>query len=245
MESEERENRTEEQVLTPAESAEFVEFRRYRRETEIAVTLKKLAVDASRRETDKHALQSACAAAKKQGAAAVVVSPVNVAAARRRLEDSPVLVSCLAGGTGESLISVKKTEAKRAVKQGAREIRLVPCYSALTGGNCAYLKREIRRIKKCVKKCAVVLSLEDRALSAEDVALGVRAACDGKADGVCVRGETDLLLRAVQVSAGRVRVDVSGVENAEQLRLLFKAGAFRAATSCIEKIAEDLYRSES
>ena len=51
--------------MNAAEAAEYAEFRRYRRETEISVTLKRLTVDASRRETEKTALKNACACARK------------------------------------------------------------------------------------------------------------------------------------------------------------------------------------
>lgn len=230
-------------VLSAAEALEYGEFKRSRREAEVMLTLKKLIVDASRRETDKSALKSACESASKLGAALVLVSPVHAAAAKRLLAEREPRVSCCVGGTGESLISIKKAEAKKAMKQGAAEIRLVPCYSALIGGNIAYLKREFRRVKKAVKKCALVIMLDDPVLDGEELARGIRTACEAKADGVCVRGELPVLMRAVKASAGRLTVHVSHVENAEQLRLLLKAGASYASTCQAEKIAEELYFS--
>lgn len=228
-------------VLSAAEALEYGEFKRSRREAEVMLTLKKLTVDASRRETDKSKLKSLCESAVKLGATSVLTSPVNAAAANRLLFGSETCLACLAGGTGESLISVKKTEAKKAMKQGAAEIRLAPCYSALVSGNVAYLKREFKRVKKAVKKCALVIMLDDPVLDGEEIARGVRTACEAKADGVCVRGELPALMRAVKTAAGRLSVCVSHVENAEQLRLLLKAGASGAVTAQAEKIAEELY----
>ena len=230
-------------VLSAAEALEYGEFKRSRREAEVMLTLKKLTVDASRRETDKQALKTLCESAKKLGAASVLVSPVNAAAANRMLFGSETYLACPAGGTGESLISIKKAEAKKAMKQGATEIRLAPCYSALIGGNVAYLKREFKRVKKAVKKCALVVMLDDPVLDGEELARGVKVACEAKADGVCVRGELPALMRAVKTAAGRLTVHVSHVENAEQLRLLLKAGAAYASTCQAEKIAEELYFS--
>ncbi|MGN0823178.1 MAG: hypothetical protein ACI4NG_05335 [Candidatus Gallimonas sp.] len=226
--------------IPSAEAIEYAEFKRVRRETEISIALKKLTVDASRRETDKTALKRACDSAVRLKADGVLVSPVNVAAARRLLPATARLC-CLVGGTGESLIAVKKTEAKRAARQGAKEIRLIPCYSALRGGLSGYLKREVKRVRRAVKKCAFVVSLDDRTLGAEEIACGVRAAAEGGADGVSVRGETDALLRALEVGGEKLKIDCSGVENAEQFRLLVKAGASRAATGNGDKIAEELY----
>lgn len=230
-------------VLSAAEALEYGEFKRTRREAEVALTLKKLSLDASRRETDKTALKNACDCAQKLHAHSVMVSPVNVAFASRRLRGGETAVACYVGGIGESLISIKKTEAKKAVKQGAGEIFLIPCYSALFGGNLPYLKREIKRVKKAVKKGSLSVVLDDHALGRDEISRGVRAACEARANAVCVRGELANLQCAVRASAGRLRVDVSHVENAEQLRLLFKAGATNASTCAAEEIARELHRA--
>ena len=146
-------------VLSAAEVAEFGEFKRARREAEVSFTLTKLLIDASRRETDRTALRRACEAAARLNVSGVQVSPVNVAAAVRLLGRGGAPVCCLVGGTGESLTSIKKAEAKKALKAGAKEIRLVLCYSQLTGGGYNYLKREIRRLRKTVRKGAAASGL--------------------------------------------------------------------------------------
>lgn len=228
-------------MLSASEVAEFGEFKRARREAEIAFTLTKLLIDASRREIDRATLKRACETAVRLNASGVQVSPINVAAARRQLGRSEMPICCLVGGTGESLIAIKKMEAKKAVRQGAKEIRLILCYSQLTSGGYNYLRREIKRVRRAVKRGALIISLEDHSLNEDEIALGVRAACAAKADAVCVRGETPIVIRAVKESAGRLRVEAAGVENAEQLRFLFKSGAIRATTGNGDKIAEELY----
>ena len=228
-------------VLSEQEATEYEEFKRSRREAEIARTVKKFIIDASRRETDKFALKGFCDSAKKLEACSVLVTPVNVAQARRYLAGVPVSTICVVGGTGDSLPALKRAEAKKAYAQGAREVRFVPCYSALSCGNFAYLKKEIKKTRRAVKKCAFTLLLDDRALSEDEVALGVRAAREGGADGVCVRGEVLLVERALEAGAEQLRVDVSGVQNAEQLKELVRAGALRATTACGERIMEELY----
>lgn len=235
--------RMETTVLSAAEAVEYGEFKRNRREAEIAVTLHKLIMDASRRETDRYALKTACESARKFSSYGVLVSPVNVAAARRHLAGSETFVLCIVGGTGESLTQIKKAETKKAIAQGAGEIRLVLCYSALIGGNIGYLRREVKKVKRAAKKLPLVVSLEDHSISEDEIAVGVRAACEGGADGVCVRGETELVLRALRASAGRIRVDAAGAENSDQLRMLLKAGASRVSTACAEQVADEMYRT--
>lgn len=230
------------EVLISAEDkSAFSEFQRTRREAECLLTLKKLISDASGREVDRALLKKICDFAKKERLSGVLVSPVNVSAAQKLLMGSGVKVICLVGGNGETLPAVKKFEAKKAVRAGASEIRLVPCYSALVGGELSYLKREIKKVRKAVKGVGVTLSLEDHTLSEEDVALGAKAACMGGAGGVCVRGESPLLLRAVDEGAGKLSIDCSGVENAEQLRSLIRLGALRLVSPCSEKLAEELF----
>lgn len=231
-------------TLTAAEAAEFGEFKRARKEAELSFTLTKLLVDASFREVDKSSLRRACETGLRFNVSGVEVSPVNVSAARRLLGRGGAPVCCVVGGTGESLTSVKRFEAKKAVGMGAREIRLVPCYSQLASGGYTYLKKEIRRIKRCVKRGTLTVNLDDRNLSEEEVAIGVRAAAAGKADAVCVRGETELIIRAVKEAAGRLAVEAAGIENAEQLRLVLQAGATRAVSSCCEKLADELYAKD-
>lgn len=226
-------------TLSALEAAEFGEFRRAKREAERSFTLTKLLLDASRRETDKTALRRVCESASRLSVSGVTVSPVHVAAAKKFLGRGSS-VCCLVGGTGETLTSIKRAEAKRAVRLGATEVRLIPCYSQLLSGGYTYLKKEIRKLKRCVKRGILTVALDDRALGEEEVAVGVRAAAAGKADAVSVRGETELVIRAVKEAAGRLYVEASGVENAEQLRLVLQAGATRALTGSLERIADEL-----
>lgn len=232
-------------LITEEEKTAFTEFKRTRKEAQVLLTLKKVISDASRRETDRASLKKICEFAKREKLGGVLVSPVNVAAAKKLLAGSEVRLICLIGGSGETLPAVKKYEAKRALRAGARELRLVPCYSALVGGNLAYLKREIKKVKRAAKGIKVCLSLEDHALGEEDITLGTRAACGGGADGVAVRGEMELLLRAVEIGAGKIEVDCSGVENAEQLRALQALGAARLVSPCSEQLSDELFASLS
>lgn len=229
-------------VLPAAEAAAYEEFKRTRREAEASLTLKRLIVDVSRRETDSRSLGAACDLAKKLGAGEVLVSPVNVVQACKHMREAGSVI-CLVGGTGESLPAVKKIEAKKAVACGAKEIRLVLCYSRLAGGNLSYLKREIRKVRRAARRCALTVSLEDHSLGEKELSLGVRAACEGGADGVCVRGEVQNILLVVRLAAGRLSCDCSGVENGEQLRAALRAGAARATTKNAAEIGEELYEA--
>lgn len=236
----------EERVLSAEEVAEYGEFKRVQREREITLTLKKLVLDASRRENDRASVKRACESAKNLNAIGVLTSPVNAAYACKQFpqteERSPSVIVKV-GGTGESVIAVKKYETKKAVRQGADGIRLVPCYSALLSGEYNYLKREIKTVRRAVKRGTLMLALDDGAVQEKDVALGVRAAVAARADGVSVRGDYDLVLAAVEAAEGKVFVEANGVQNAAQLKLLLRAGVLRAVTDNGDKLAEELRSS--
>jgi len=236
----------EEQVLSASEVAEYGEFKRVQREREVALTLRRLVIDVSRREHDRAAIKRACESAKNLNAAGITVSPVNTAFARKLLpkkqERRPSLIVTV-GGTGESLIAVKKTETKKSVRQGADGVRLIPCYSALLNGEFNYIRREAKTVRRAVKHGTFVLALDDGAIRESEIVRGVKAAVAAHADGVSVRGETDLALAAIEAAEGRLFVEAEGIQNAAQLRILLRAGVMRAATDHGEKLAQELRNS--
>lgn len=232
---------SESERMSIEEAAQYEEFKRERKALEESARIRKIVVDASLRSTDRAALSRACALVKRIGAGGILVSPVNVAPARRILgRGFPVI--CTVGGTGESLPAVKKTETKKAVGQGANEIRLTLSFSKLVGGDVNYLKKEIKAVKRGAKRAIVTLALDDSALTEEDVATGVRAAGKARAGGVCVRGALPFVLAAEK--AGCMRIEASDVGTAEGLDSLLRVGVIRVTTDCPEKLLLSPRRTE-
>jgi len=229
-------------VLSAAEAAEYGEFCRNRREAETAFLLRRL-VAVGERGAGREDLRCLLAGARRLGLHAVSLSPTAAAFLKRDRDRTAPALRITVGGTGESLIPIKKTEAKKAVRAGASEVVLVPCISALRGGNFAYLKREFRSVRRAVRNRALIVSFDDRLVGETELALGVRAAIAAGVDGVAVRGEPAAVAFCLDRAGNRLFVEASCVENAAQLQLLVKAGAVRAETACAEKIAGELYRS--
>ena len=221
-----------ENKISAEEAAEFAEFKKSRREAEYALALGKLVADASMPMLGDAALKGVCESAKRCALYGVLVSPVRVAAAKKLLGASGVRVLCLAGGTGESLPAVKRAEVRRAVRQGAREIYLFPCRSALAEGREGYLKREVKSVRRAAKKAPVMLVLGG--LPPAQVALGARAARESGAEGVCVR--QDEFLSAVEGGAGRLRIDALCAESVQSLEACVRMGAMRVCTPCPEHL---------
>lgn len=223
-------------VLSAAEEAEYREFLRIKRESEIALMLRRLVVDVSGI-SDRASLRAACGAASRLFAAGVLASPVQVSSVRRQLPRE-IFVAALVGGSGESLPFVKRYEAKRAVRQGADAVVLLPSMFSLLSGEGQGVKREWRLVRRAVKRARMLVALDDRRLEREAFAPAVRAAKACGADGVLVRGEPEWVRAAAEEGEGLL-VE-AGAENAEQLRLLLSAGAVRVLTSAADAIAAQL-----
>lgn len=225
--------------LAVGEAAEYEAFRKNRLEAEIALTLRRVIVDASE-PTAADELRRLCDGARRLRVYGVLVPPVRVGAAKRLLAGSETRVICFVAG--ESFSCVKRSETARAVRQGAREVRFAFSRCALADRRENYLRRELRRAKRAAGRASLVVDLSDSALSEDEAALGVRAAREGRADGVCVRGDVLSVLRAAEGGAGRLRVDAGCADDAKQFLLLVRAGAVRVCTARIDALAEALRR---
>ena len=224
-------------VLSAAEEAEYREFLRTKREAEIALTLRRLVLDLSG-ECDRFALRAGVERAVRLGAAGVLVSPLQVPAVKKLVKGRGPRILALVGGTGECLPSVKKLEARRAVRQGAEEVVLVlSCYSLKNGG-ASHIARELRGVRRAARRAELWAVLSDRRLSREEVVFGLREAAAAGADGAYVSAEAELL-EAANEACG-LSLGAAGAENAEQLKLLIKAGAGRAVTAQAERIADEV-----
>lgn len=224
-------------VLSAAEEAEFREFLRTKREAEIALTLRRLVLDLTG-ECDRFALKAGVERAVLLGAWGVLVPPIAVPAVKKCLAGRGPHILALVGGTGETFPSVKKLEAKRAIRQGAEEVVLAVSAYSLKNGLGQNLRREFRAVRRAARNRTFSVLLADRRLSREEVVFGLKEAAAAGADGAYLSAEAELL-EAANETCG-LFLGAAGVENAEQLALLYSAGAGRAVTAEAERIADEL-----
>ena len=215
-------------VLSAAEEAEFREFLRTKREAEIALTLRRLVLDLTG-ECDRFALKAGVERAVRLGAWGVRVPPIAVPAVKKCLAGRGPHILALVGGTGETFPSVKKLEAKRAARQGAEEVVLAVSAYSLKNGLGQNLRREFRAVRRAARNRTFSVLLADRRLSREEVVFGLKEAAAAGADGAYLSAEAELI-EAANETCG-LSLGAAGVENAEQLALLYSAGAGRAVTA--------------
>ena len=191
-----------------------------------------------------------CAEAAKFGFASVCVNPMYVKRCADKLRGSSSLVCTVIGfPLGATPPEIKALEARRAIRDGAREIDMVISIGALKSGDHKYVYDDIRAVAETVHDGRAILKviLETALLTDEEKIAGCVAAKKARADfvktstGFAKGGATvhDVTLMATAVDH-RLGVKASGgVGSAEDARKMIQAGATRIGASVGVKIVQE------
>jgi deoxyribose-phosphate aldolase len=167
------------------------------------------------------------------------------------LRGSPVLTCTVVGfplGANESM--VKAMEARRAIRNGAREIDMVINIGALKSGDDALVLRDIRAVvEDCVDGDAVCKVIIETALLTDEekrrvceLARRARANFVKTSTGFSTAGATvgDVALMAGVVSGAGMEVKASGgIGSYEDARAMIAAGATRLGASASIGIVQE------
>ena len=236
-----------------AEEAERREFEAYKKEKKLEELHRLIGmIDHTllRQTATKDEIKKLCAEAVEYGFCSVCVQPVYVSACYSYLKKAPdVKIACVVGfPMGENKTETKVFETKRAVLDGANEIDMVICLSAVKNGNYGYVKREVKKVVKAAKGRPVKAILGTSMLTRDEMLKAAAAARDAGAaflktsTGYFGGGATVEAVQALkQIAGGACSVKASGgVRTAQQLRALADAGAERIGTSSGTSIADEL-----
>ena len=191
-----------------------------------------------------------CAEAAKFGFASVCVNPMYVKRCADKLRGSSSLVCTVIGfPLGATPPEINALEARRAIRDGAREIDMVISIGALKSGDHKYVYDDIRAVAETVHDGRAILKviLETALLTDEEKIAGCVAAKKARADfvktstGFAKGGATvhDVTLMATAVDH-RLGVKASGgVGSAEDARKMIQAGATRIGASVGVKIVQE------
>lgn len=176
--------------ISADERAEFEEFRRQKKLLEMRRLLRMIDHTLLKQTATRTDIKNLCDEAREYGFYSVCVQPVYVAACCEFLKNSPnIKIACVVGfPMGENKTETKVYETKRAIADGADEIDMVACISAIKNGNYAYVRREIKQIVKAAKGSPVKVILETSLLTRDET---VRAAlCARDAGAAFVKTST-------------------------------------------------------
>lgn len=236
--------------ISADEMAEFEEFKRQKKVLEIRRLLKTIDHTLLKQTAKREDIRKLCAEAVEYGFYSVCVQPVYVSACNELLKNAPqIKIACVVGfPMGENKTETKVFETKRAIADGADEIDMVICISAVKNGNFSYVKREIKQVVKAAKGSPVKVILETSLLTREEMVKAALCARDAGAAfvktstgyfGEGAKAEDVRLLKDTVKGACSVKAS-GGIKTAEQFREMLAAGADRIGTSSGKEIADTL-----
>jgi deoxyribose-phosphate aldolase len=183
-----------------------------------------------------------CDEAAQYGFAAVCLNPSWVKRAAEKLRGTPVRVASVVGFPfGATTSEVKALEARRAIRDGAREIDMVINIGALKSGDHALVRRDIEKVADACREAGAILKviIEAALLSDEEKVIASHLAKEAKADfvktstGYGPGGATveDVLLMRETVGPEMGVKAAGGIRTAEDVREMVAAGATRIGAS--------------
>jgi deoxyribose-phosphate aldolase len=188
-------------------------------------------------------IRTLCSEALEFNFRSVCVNPTWVSLAAELLRGSEVLTCTVVGfPLGANEPAIKAIEARRAIRNGAREIDMVINIGALKGGDDALVLRDIRAVvEDCVDGNAVCKVILETALltdeekrRASELARAARAHFVKTSTGFSTGGATvsDVALMAGVVRGAGMEVKASGgISSYSDARAMIEAGATRLGAS--------------
>jgi deoxyribose-phosphate aldolase len=196
-------------------------------------------------------IRKLCAEAAEHRFRSVCVNPTWVPLAAELLRGSEVLTCTVVGfPLGATEPQIKAMEARRAIRNGAREIDMVINVGALKSGNDDAVLRDIRSVvEDCVDGNAVCKVIIETALLTDDekrraceLAKRARAHFVKTSTGFSSGGATvaDVALMAEVVRAAGMEVKASGgISSYSDARAMIEAGATRLGASASIGIVQE------
>ena len=188
-------------------------------------------------------VRNLCAEAREYNFRSVCVNPIWVPLAAELLRGTEVLVCTVVGfPLGANEPQIKAMEARRAIRNGAREIDMVINVGALKSGNDALVLRDIQAVvEDCVDGnavCKVILETalltDDEKRRASELARTARAHFVKTSTGFSTGGATvsDVALMAEVVRGAGMEVKASGgISSYSDAKAMIEAGATRLGAS--------------
>lgn len=183
-----------------------------------------------------------CDEAIEFGFASVCVNPTWAKRVADRLRDSDVIACCVVGfPLGATTPEVKAMEARRAIRDGAREIDMVINVGALKSGQYDVVEKDIGGVADACREAGVLCKviIEAALLTDEEKVIASQISRRAKADyvktstGFGPGGATVYDVALMREAVGpEMGVKASGgIRNAEDARQMIAAGATRIGAS--------------
>lgn len=167
-------------TLSPNEKQLFSQFRRKINAEAARAQIKKLEYNLAEVTAGVGVLKGACADASALSLGGLCVLPcfVKQCAVYLGPERKCRLVACVGYPHGGDTTEIKVKAAKRAIKDGADEVEVTVPVAHVRGGNFAYVKKELKKLRAATKKHALRVDLECPLLTKNEIAKVCQIAVD-------------------------------------------------------------------
>ena len=183
-----------------------------------------------------------CDEAAENGFAAVCINPTWVGRAKQRMRGARITVASVVGfPLGANTPEIKAMEARRALRDGAREIDMVINIGALKGGEHGLVQRDIAGVSDACREVGALnkVIIEAAYLTDEEKVVACRLAQEGRAHyvktstGFGPGGATvfDVALMREVVGPTLGVKAAGGIHTAAEVREMITAGATRIGAS--------------
>ncbi len=226
-----KETETQKSVVLSYKDAE--EYRSYKRRKKLSEITNAISASGASLFTGQE-VQKVCERAIRFKQASVRLPITKLSQANYYLTGSRVKIDCVIGGAGETLAKVKAYEGKLAVRRGAKEITLVVTPSLLDSCRYSEIRKEIKRVKRSVKKACLKVRVES-VLAFAVLSRVARLACEVGANYFSVPYFLGCERLKMDMSRG-CGLEVTGVEKTEDFQRLIQAGASRIVTDRADEI---------
>lgn len=198
-------------------------------------------------DTPPEEIDRICDEAMKYSFAAVCINPAWVRRAAQRVRGTKVRVASVVGfPLGANVPEIKAMEARRAIRDGAREIDMVINIGALKGGDHELVRQDIAGVSDACREVGAInkVIIEAAFLTDEEKVVACRLSQLGRADfvktstGFGPGGATvfDVALMRETVGSKMGVKAAGGIHNADDARAMITAGANRIGASAGIKI---------
>ena len=181
-----------------------------------------------------------CAEAEALGVYAVCVSPTFVLDARQNLSAHIAVATVCGFPSGKHESSIKATEARLSVEQGADEVDMVIDVGQALAGNWSSIEQDIEAVRAATDSALLKVILETAVLDDEQIQqcclVAARAGADFVKTSTGFHSSGGASVHAVQVMheaiGGQLGIKASGgIKTWEQAAALVAAGATRLGLS--------------
>ena len=191
-------------------------------------------------DTTEKDIKKLCEEAKQNGFYSVCVNPVWVKNCVRWLKDTDVKVCTVIGfPLGANKTTIKVSEMKRAISDGAHEVDMVINIGKLRDGKVRYVRDELAKCRKAAGNAVLKVIIETCYLNEAEkeavIKLCVETGCDfvktstGFGSGGASVGDIALMRK---VGGNKIKIKASGgIKTLKDVLSLIEAGADRIGSS--------------